>query len=316
MHEFPEEKWNAVGGSGGVGGGLRQSVRCGGQLRPCCILCIQAAFLRPPTVFLLLNSSSLRASAAPALASRCPAPQIIDVILNAPFHATKAALPAMIDAGWGRVVNTGTPPPPHLCRRYPGRVPDPVRPAAACVDSLQLRGEAALHFFPPPPCRLHACAGGIALQECLQRCQAWHRGFHKDCGAGGGWVARCPQGTGKHGHSLPLSSEAGKHAPHAAPCPAVWQPAASNAALVLHPSSPPASPLPPFLDACQVATKGVTCNAVCPGYVMTELIEKQLANQAKTRGIPKACARALLSSAAMRAGACLCAGCVCLCAVM
>lgn len=34
--------------------------------------------------------------------------QIIEVILNAPFHATKAALPAMIDAGWGRVVNTGT----------------------------------------------------------------------------------------------------------------------------------------------------------------------------------------------------------------
>lgn len=29
------------------------------------------------------------------------------VILDAPFHATKAALPAMIDAGWGRVVNTG-----------------------------------------------------------------------------------------------------------------------------------------------------------------------------------------------------------------
>lgn len=37
-----------------------------------------------------------------------------------------------------------------------------------------------------------------------------------------------------------------------------------------------------------MATKGVTVNAVCPGYVMTELIEKQLANQAKTRGIPKA----------------------------
>ncbi len=41
------------------------------------------------------------------------------------------------------------------------------------------------------------------------------------------------------------------------------------------------------LDCLQVATKGVTCNAVCPGYVMTELIEKQLTNQAKTRGIPK-----------------------------
>ncbi|KAL4859649.1 D-beta-hydroxybutyrate dehydrogenase [Chlorella vulgaris] len=39
--------------------------------------------------------------------------------------------------------------------------------------------------------------------------------------------------------------------------------------------------------ALEVATKGVTVNAVCPGYVMTELIEKQLASQAKTRGIPK-----------------------------
>ena len=32
---------------------------------------------------------------------------IIDVLLNAPFHATKAALPGMLEAGWGRVVNTG-----------------------------------------------------------------------------------------------------------------------------------------------------------------------------------------------------------------
>lgn len=49
-----------------------------------------------------------------------------------------------------------------------------------------------------------------------------------------------------------------------------------------------ASPAPLFPPCRQVATKGVTVNAVCPGYVMTELIEKQLANQAKTRGIPKA----------------------------
>lgn len=38
---------------------------------------------------------------------------------------------------------------------------------------------------------------------------------------------------------------------------------------------------------CQVATKGVTVNAVCPGYVLTDLIERQLENQAKTRGISK-----------------------------
>eukprot|EP00892_Ulva_mutabilis_P009411 jgi/Ulvmu1/6842/UM031_0047.1 len=37
--------------------------------------------------------------------------------------------------------------------------------------------------------------------------------------------------------------------------------------------------------ALEVATKGITCNAICPGYVWTELIEKQLASSAKSRGI-------------------------------
>lgn len=54
-------------------------------------------------------------------------------------------------------------------------------------------------------------------------------------------------------------------------------------------TSPATCPAPcPTLPCLQVATTGVTVNAVCPGYVMTELIEKQLVNQAKTRGIPKA----------------------------
>ncbi|KAL4437150.1 hypothetical protein ABPG75_004289 [Micractinium tetrahymenae] len=100
--------------------------------------------------------------------------QIMDVILNAPFHATKAALPAMIDAGWGRVVNTGS-----------------------------------MHALVASPFKsaYNAAKHGIA-------------GFTKTA-------------------------------------------------------------------ALEVATTGVTVNAVCPGYVMTELIEKQLDNQAKTRGIPK-----------------------------
>jgi 3-hydroxybutyrate dehydrogenase len=33
--------------------------------------------------------------------------------------------------------------------------------------------------------------------------------------------------------------------------------------------------------ALEVADKGVTCNAICPGLVMTDVIRKQLANQAK-----------------------------------
>ena len=60
----------------------------------------------------------------------------------------------------------------------------------------------------------------------------------------------------------------------------------SRAQSMLLPSPPAMSP-----PRRQVATQGVTCNCVCPGYVMTELIEKQLENQAKTRGISKARAR-------------------------
>lgn len=39
--------------------------------------------------------------------------------------------------------------------------------------------------------------------------------------------------------------------------------------------------------ALETATKGVTSNCVCPGYVHTELIDKQLEGQAKARGVPK-----------------------------
>lgn len=99
---------------------------------------------------------------------------IIEVVLNAPFHATKAALPGMLDAGWGRIVNTGSM---H----------------ATVASPFKSAYNAAKH--------------GIA-------------GFTKTA-------------------------------------------------------------------ALEVATSGVTVNAVCPGYVMTELIERQLENQARTRGIPK-----------------------------
>lgn len=37
--------------------------------------------------------------------------------------------------------------------------------------------------------------------------------------------------------------------------------------------------------ALEVAEKGITVNAICPGYVMTPLVEKQIPDTAKARGI-------------------------------
>ena len=38
--------------------------------------------------------------------------------------------------------------------------------------------------------------------------------------------------------------------------------------------------------ALELATFGVTCNAICPGYVKTPLVEAQIADQAKARNMP------------------------------
>lgn len=37
--------------------------------------------------------------------------------------------------------------------------------------------------------------------------------------------------------------------------------------------------------ALEVATAGITCNAICPGYVWTPLVQKQIPDTAKARGI-------------------------------
>ena len=37
----------------------------------------------------------------------------------------------------------------------------------------------------------------------------------------------------------------------------------------------------------ELARTGVTCNAICPGYVKTPLVEAQIGDQAKSRGIPE-----------------------------
>lgn len=43
--------------------------------------------------------------------------------------------------------------------------------------------------------------------------------------------------------------------------------------------------------ALETAQQGITCNAVCPGYVWTPLVEQQIAAQAATHGIRAACRR-------------------------
>jgi 3-hydroxybutyrate dehydrogenase len=39
--------------------------------------------------------------------------------------------------------------------------------------------------------------------------------------------------------------------------------------------------------ALEAATDGVTCNAICPGYVWTPLVEKQIEDQARSHGIAR-----------------------------
>ena len=40
--------------------------------------------------------------------------------------------------------------------------------------------------------------------------------------------------------------------------------------------------------ALEVGEYGITCNAICPAYVRTPLVESQIADQARTLGIPEA----------------------------
>jgi 3-hydroxybutyrate dehydrogenase len=41
------------------------------------------------------------------------------------------------------------------------------------------------------------------------------------------------------------------------------------------------------VTALETAEAGITCNAICPGYVWTPLVEKQITEQAKAHGIPR-----------------------------
>jgi len=37
----------------------------------------------------------------------------------------------------------------------------------------------------------------------------------------------------------------------------------------------------------ELAREGITCNAICPGFVETPIVDKQIADQARTHGISK-----------------------------
>lgn len=56
------------------------------------------------------------------------------------------------------------------------------------------------------------------------------------------------------------------------------------------------------VTALEGAEHGVTCNAVCPSYVRTPLVEKQIADQARIHGIPESdvVEKIMLSEAAIR----------------
>jgi len=41
------------------------------------------------------------------------------------------------------------------------------------------------------------------------------------------------------------------------------------------------------VTALETAEEGITCNAICPGYVWTPLVEAQIDSQAKSHGIPR-----------------------------
>ena len=39
--------------------------------------------------------------------------------------------------------------------------------------------------------------------------------------------------------------------------------------------------------ALETARDNITCNAICPGYVLTPLVEGQISDQAKARNLPE-----------------------------
>ena len=69
---------------------------------------VAGAFARAGTVDILVNNAGQAASAPFAKTDAALWQRMLDVNLTGAYYCTQAALPAMLDAGWGRIVNVAS----------------------------------------------------------------------------------------------------------------------------------------------------------------------------------------------------------------
>jgi NAD(P)-dependent dehydrogenase (short-subunit alcohol dehydrogenase family) len=69
---------------------------------------VAAAFARVGAVDILVNNAGQAASAPFAKTDAALWQRMLDVNLTGAYHCIQAALPAMLDAGWGRIVNVAS----------------------------------------------------------------------------------------------------------------------------------------------------------------------------------------------------------------
>lgn len=69
---------------------------------------IRAAFERAGRVDILVNNAGQAGSAPFGKTDAALWQRMLDVNLSGTFHCTQAALPSMLDAGWGRIVNVAS----------------------------------------------------------------------------------------------------------------------------------------------------------------------------------------------------------------
>lgn len=116
---------------------------------------------------------------------------VIAVCLSSAFHTTKAALPHMFAAGWGRIINTGSMHALVVRGQGRGCWGSVEEEGGAAVAGLSAARSAALHTVHHPPSPLPQTPPtttttpnqpnkGVAVQVGVQRREARHRGVHQD----------------------------------------------------------------------------------------------------------------------------------------